>query len=322
MKYYPFELHTHTLHSDGSFTPDYLVRSAKKVGLNGIALTDHNTVSGHTQTLKSCNRHGLTFIPGIEWTTFYGHITVLGAGTIIDWRSVNPSNILEKAKEVQALDGCIGIAHPCRCGHPICTGGSDSWGLSLKDYSAFTHYEIWSGMYPGSNTTNAVAINTYRLICDAGVKIACVYGRDWHRQGGDVYAMTFLGIDGSLSVDTALNAIKSRHTYISTGIIIDGILKGNNKQYQFGDIITEGDYRFAGRILNFDQYYIQKNNISIEKVIIYSDHNTTYESALDNNGSFSISFKASSSKYYQVVVVGSINGEKVDLALASPYFIC
>ena len=46
MRYYPFELHCHTVHSDGSFTPEELVKAAKARGLSGIALTDHNTASG------------------------------------------------------------------------------------------------------------------------------------------------------------------------------------------------------------------------------------------------------------------------------------
>ena len=39
------DLHTHTVHSDGSYTPCELVREAKEKNLI-IALTDHNTVSG------------------------------------------------------------------------------------------------------------------------------------------------------------------------------------------------------------------------------------------------------------------------------------
>ena len=46
LKWFPCEMHCHTLHSDGKFTVESLMQTAKEYGLSGIALTDHNTVSG------------------------------------------------------------------------------------------------------------------------------------------------------------------------------------------------------------------------------------------------------------------------------------
>lgn len=51
-KEFKFELHTHTIHSDGAFTPKELVESAKKHGYYGIALTDHNTSSGCREAIE------------------------------------------------------------------------------------------------------------------------------------------------------------------------------------------------------------------------------------------------------------------------------
>ncbi|CAN5888412.1 PHP domain-containing protein [soil metagenome] len=64
-----FDLHTHTVHSDGTTQPEDNVSLAKEIGLAGLALTDHDTVSGWTQMRDACARHGLTFIPGIELST-------------------------------------------------------------------------------------------------------------------------------------------------------------------------------------------------------------------------------------------------------------
>ena len=44
MKY--CDLHTHSIFSDGTFTPAELIEGAQKAGLAAIALTDHNTVAG------------------------------------------------------------------------------------------------------------------------------------------------------------------------------------------------------------------------------------------------------------------------------------
>jgi predicted metal-dependent phosphoesterase TrpH len=64
-----FDLHTHTVHSDGTTEPQDNVSLAKENGLAGIALTDHDTVSGWSQMREACARHGLAFVPGIELST-------------------------------------------------------------------------------------------------------------------------------------------------------------------------------------------------------------------------------------------------------------
>ncbi|HSJ46023.1 MAG TPA: PHP domain-containing protein [Euzebyales bacterium] len=64
-----YDMHTHTVHSDGTTTPEDNVSLAKEIGLAGLALTDHDTVSGWTRMRDACVRHGLAFIPGIELST-------------------------------------------------------------------------------------------------------------------------------------------------------------------------------------------------------------------------------------------------------------
>ena len=81
MKYIPCELHCHTIHSDGDFTPKSLQQAAKENELSLIALTDHNTFSG----AKELNGDIIPFIKGIEWTTYFGHMLVLGAKSFVHW---------------------------------------------------------------------------------------------------------------------------------------------------------------------------------------------------------------------------------------------
>ena len=40
------DLHTHSNISDGELPPDILIEKAAKMGLRGIALTDHDTIKG------------------------------------------------------------------------------------------------------------------------------------------------------------------------------------------------------------------------------------------------------------------------------------
>jgi 3',5'-nucleoside bisphosphate phosphatase len=45
------DMHTHTTHSDGAFTPEKLLRTAWERGLSAIAITDHDTASGSREAL-------------------------------------------------------------------------------------------------------------------------------------------------------------------------------------------------------------------------------------------------------------------------------
>ncbi|MCK5077971.1 MAG: PHP domain-containing protein [Calditrichia bacterium] len=62
------DLHTHSTFSDGSLTPEQLVKEAVKCNLSAIALTDHDTVSGIPNFLKACKKHRIKGIPGIEFS--------------------------------------------------------------------------------------------------------------------------------------------------------------------------------------------------------------------------------------------------------------
>jgi 3',5'-nucleoside bisphosphate phosphatase len=64
-----FDLHTHTVHSDGTTTPEDNALMAKRLSLGGLALTDHDTVAGWTQMRDACAHYGLVFVPGIELST-------------------------------------------------------------------------------------------------------------------------------------------------------------------------------------------------------------------------------------------------------------
>ncbi|MBR2445388.1 MAG: PHP domain-containing protein [Clostridia bacterium] len=65
------DLHTHSIYSDGTSTPDELIRLAGEVGLCAIALTDHNTVSGIPHFLRAAEGSEVLAVPGIEVSSDY-----------------------------------------------------------------------------------------------------------------------------------------------------------------------------------------------------------------------------------------------------------
>jgi predicted metal-dependent phosphoesterase TrpH len=66
------DLHTHTTASDGTDTPEQLVRRAVESGINTLAITDHDTLDGVDSALQSAAQAGLHLIRGIELSTRVG----------------------------------------------------------------------------------------------------------------------------------------------------------------------------------------------------------------------------------------------------------
>ena len=67
MKIYA-NLHLHSTHSDGKYTPEELVRFAKEEGYGAIAVTDHDTVTANEALMRCAAENGLESIFGCEFT--------------------------------------------------------------------------------------------------------------------------------------------------------------------------------------------------------------------------------------------------------------
>ncbi len=77
------DLHVHTCYSDDcSTTLEDVISYSKRKGLNGVAVTDHDTTEGALRLLKRGNS-GLIIIPGIELSTSQGHVLGINITTPI-----------------------------------------------------------------------------------------------------------------------------------------------------------------------------------------------------------------------------------------------
>jgi len=65
------DLHTHSIFSDGTCTPEEIVNLAIDAGLSAVALTDHNTVSGLPRFLEAASEKNLDIALGTEFSTTY-----------------------------------------------------------------------------------------------------------------------------------------------------------------------------------------------------------------------------------------------------------
>ena len=65
------DLHTHTDQSDGTLSPRELVEEAARVGLDALAITDHDTFAGYDQAVEHARGASLELICGVELSTKY-----------------------------------------------------------------------------------------------------------------------------------------------------------------------------------------------------------------------------------------------------------
>ncbi|WP_222916974.1 PHP domain-containing protein [Natrinema sp. SYSU A 869] len=100
--------HVHTSASyDGTTTPAELVRTARTIGLDGIVVTDHDTVDGATRVAELAP-DDLAVIVGCEVSTADGHLLAMG----VDAAPEPDRPLAETARAVRATDGVTVVPHP------------------------------------------------------------------------------------------------------------------------------------------------------------------------------------------------------------------
>jgi predicted metal-dependent phosphoesterase TrpH len=65
------DLHTHSHESDGTFTPSEVARRAAELGLDVVALTDHDTTAGLEEAGEAAREVGVELVPGVEFSAEY-----------------------------------------------------------------------------------------------------------------------------------------------------------------------------------------------------------------------------------------------------------
>ncbi|WP_293644577.1 PHP domain-containing protein [Thiolapillus sp.] len=79
-----YDLHSHSTVSDGTLTPAQLVHLAADAGVNVLALTDHDNVSGIGQARMAARERDISIVPGVEISVSWNGHTVHVLGLNID----------------------------------------------------------------------------------------------------------------------------------------------------------------------------------------------------------------------------------------------
>jgi predicted metal-dependent phosphoesterase TrpH len=188
------DLHNHTRYSpDSKVDPAELVRLAGKLGLHGVAITDHNSVDGVRVAMEAArDLKGFVVIPATEISTSEGHVLAYGVTTAIP-RDLSPPETVER---VGAAGGIAVAAHPYR----FWSGLGEKATLSAK----FAAYEVHNArtLRAGNQRASKLAART---------SVGRTGGSDTHflrELGRGVTALN----SGPASVDDILQAIASGKT--------------------------------------------------------------------------------------------------------------
>lgn len=71
-----WDIHCHTVYSDGTVTPTDMVRQAVELGLHGVGIADHDTTTGWDEATDAARAAGLPLLRGTEITAVADGLSV------------------------------------------------------------------------------------------------------------------------------------------------------------------------------------------------------------------------------------------------------
>jgi predicted metal-dependent phosphoesterase TrpH len=199
------DLHMHTIYSyDGTATVSDVLRRAHKVGLNVIAITDHDEIKGALLAVELASHHGVEVIPGIEITTAEGDLLALFVTEIV------PAglSLVDTVLKVRELGGVCIAPHP------------SAGGMGMKSLSVPA---IMKAMRNPKVAETLIAIETYNATALDRVNISTARLLTSHLNltsiaNSDAHVLDAIGLgitefEGTTAADL-LSALQSGQTSI------------------------------------------------------------------------------------------------------------
>jgi predicted metal-dependent phosphoesterase TrpH len=181
------DLHVHSRHSpDSRLSLEAIAARISSVGLDGFALTDHNTVAGHAEIpLVRTKFPNLVVVPGVEVSTVEGHLLVYG----VTEAPVPNRPVRDTIEWVRAHGGTAVLAHPFRFSHGV--------GRAVADDARVPAIETVNGHNSAGANARAAAVAQRRGLGSTG-------GSDGHDV--DDLGRAFTEFEGGLANAAAILA--------------------------------------------------------------------------------------------------------------------
>jgi hypothetical protein len=228
------DLHVHSHHSDGKHSVSELVDKALEQNLDYIAVTDHSTLSQFYE-IERIKNPPVLLIPGVEVTTYHGHLSVWG-GEWFDFRRRRIGDFVSLINEVHEKGLIISVDHPRDLGE-LCIGCD----FEFKEIRGFDAVEVWNGPW---FVKNWESLAWWHSLLSQGLLVTAVGGSDYH--GGENAFVrlseptTWIHVD-SPSVRSILRSIKRGRVSISqspSGPFLELKAYGEPGVFATGDVVN------------------------------------------------------------------------------------
>lgn len=181
-----FDLHTHSNVSDGAFDPAEVIRFAVEAGLDGIALTDHDSMGGVSAARAEGERRGIEVITGCEISARWGEVSVHMLAYNVDpehphlaeeLRWIREDRIVRAEKMVHLLqelgvpitfEQVRALAKGDSIGRPHVAQALVDLGIVATTPDAFTEEWIGEGGRANVHKKALTPQDTVRLVAEAG----------------------------------------------------------------------------------------------------------------------------------------------------------
>jgi len=193
------ELHTHSeLSYDGRDPVELLLGQAQAVGLDALAITDHDEIEASLAAAELAPEYDLVGIPGVEVTSAAGHVLALGIEELV------PADLPfgETLERIRARGGIAVVPHPFQKSRSGVLAN-----ITRQELTAADAIEVYnSRLLTGRSNRQAE-----RFAREHDMPMTA--GSDAHISEMVGQAVTHVDADGD-SVDAILSAIRDGHTTI------------------------------------------------------------------------------------------------------------
>jgi len=248
--WYRGDCHVHTQRSSGGeLTPEELATAAREVGLDFIAITDHNTADTHG-AWGSLTDDDLLVILGQEVVTTTGHWLAVGIdpGQVIDWRYGIRDDLIDRAvDQVHKVGGLCIAAHP-HAPYPS--------GVFMYPFRRFDAVEVWNGLWRSDllwNADNEAALAEWGRGLAAeihqGAWRPAIGNSDVH-QAGQIGTPQTVVLADELGTNALLAGIRAGHSWIaeSAEVHLTFTVRAGDRCAGIGERSRTGEEPAAARV--------------------------------------------------------------------------
>ena len=235
--WYNADLHHHSDVLDGFTEAEFVMRSELAAGVDIAFLSDHDSVVNNQEMRILADARGLHFIPGTELSPSWAHFNAYplddGKTMDIDTGQATAQEIFSAARRMGA--DIIEVNHPYSdygyfgsMAQDAVPGGYDT-GFDLVEIVA------------GDREINARTLQHVWQLWNEGHRAYLAAGSDvhdvWLQESGA--ARTYAHVEGILSIEKFVAALKAGHSYASQGpLVYPQILFGSDVRLAAGDNLT------------------------------------------------------------------------------------